>query len=710
MKARLKSIFQGLSPWKLALVLLAVASAISVLAPRPDGAERPDLLAAIGELRDGAPALPKIDLGAMSKAASQAMGAEEDGEAADAETTGTGDDSSQASAATAADDEAEAGAAPTEPLAADSIATDDVGVVVLEEAPVPYHSSLEIAWFTGGDDLHSRAVKARAKALEVGATSLEPASRALLAAATANPDLVEMEDAVRLSPQLPIAHMALARSHWGAGEHWPAVAEIGRGLGAIPFHVEASLWLVNSVIVMFAAVLVIASVIFIVAVGVGAFLHASHDLGDVIPGSMPSFSRAALLAACLLLPLALGEGLLGLVLAMFALGVLYGDSSHRTALSLAAVLIVVGIYPVGRVASTALTAIDSDPVASAALSVMRGVESPAEIAVLGEAREADALARRALALRARFLGDVETAQREYQTLLRMDPADPVLLANLGSLHFRKGETEEAIDLYERAVALVDSPVLLFDLAQAYARVFRMEEYEAAMAQAQLLDPEVVSELSHSGDTSFVADLPQPVEPIRERLIASGSKGGGALTRAALAVVAPGRLGGGWLVLSGAFAVAALLAAGLSTRFEHSSTCNRCGRRICARCDGTVWSSQTCEACYRLFNRPETTDSALRMARLRALRAREDRLERFATLASLCVPGVGGLLAKRPDLSFVGLLLAVWAAVSLLWRQGVVPDPLAVGAAGPLAFAISGILALIAYFGVSVIGLVVRKGL
>ena len=99
-----------------------------------------------------------------------------------------------------------------------------------------------------------------------------------------------------------------------------------------------------------------------------------------------------------------------------------------------------------------------------------------------------------------------------------------------------------------------------------------------------------------------------------------------------------------------------------------------------------------------------------MGRLSELRERETRSGRIAVAASLIVPGVGGMLAKRPDLSFLGLLLFGWAVLLLLWRDGIVVDPLAVGAAGPLVFAVAGGFAVLAYALVVFVSLLIRRSL
>jgi tetratricopeptide (TPR) repeat protein len=569
-----------------------------------------------------------------------------------------------------------------------------------------YRSLLEAAWFQAGPDLARRATQARIQALELGVDNLEAAARALMASSRSGDELGRAMLAVRLAPDLPPAHMALAGALWREGEHADAIVEAGAGLAAIPRNLEASFWLAAALMVMFTSVLLVGSFAFIAVVSVGVFSHAAHDLGDLVSREMPAFARAALVASVVLVPLLLGEGPLGLLLVLFAIGFAYGSSRHRMVLVLAAALIMLGMYPMAQVAGTALTALHSDPVADAALSVVRGRETLAEVELLRAASENDELAEHILAVRVRRLGQLEEAHARYSDLHRKQPRDPVILTNLANLRFQRGETEAATDLYERSVGLIDSATLLFNLSQSYARSFRMEEFETSMERAQKVDPEEVVELSRNGDPGFVADLPFPIERIRNRLISNADDHGFGL--AVRKPIGPGRLGQSWSATAIGFAAAALLGSLLGGRYEHSSTCSRCGRRICARCDGTVWNSEICDGCHRLFHRPETTDSSLRMTRLTELRARESRMNRLVTLVSLAVPGAGGLLARRPDLGFVGTLFFTWAAVAFLWRDGVVPDPLAVGAAGSLFFLITGGIALVGYLIAVAAGLMIRR--
>lgn len=572
-----------------------------------------------------------------------------------------------------------------------------------------YRSEVERAWFSGGADLSDRALAARTRALQLGATNYEAAARALLSQpGEGGPRLERALLAVRLAPDLPLARMELASAYLSEGEYASAAQEITAGLKAIPSNLEATLWFAASLLATLTAVLTLGSLVFIVWVGMSVFRHAAHDAGDLVSRQMPDFARAALLASVLLLPVLLGEAFLGVALGLFLLGFVYCEAGYRRALTLAAVLLVIGLHPMTRLTGVAISALHSDPVAAAAHAVVRSMPSPAAIDVLERAGESDWLAASALALHERRSGDPDAAKARYERLLEETPTDAVVLANLSNIHFERGENEQAIQLGERAAGVIRSATLLFNLSQVYARTFRMDEFEGAMAQAQAVDAVVVADLSRAAAPDFVADLAFPLAPIRDRMLenASGDRFADPVARSLM----PGRLGDSWMHTAGGFLAMLVLGILLRGRWEHSSCCGRCGRRICNRCDGSVWNSQICDGCHHLFHRPETTDPAMRMARLSELRVREARLSKLALVASMLVPGVGGLLARRPDLSFLGLVFFAWAGVLLLWRDGIVPDPLAVGAAGPLVFAIVGGFAVLGYLMVVAVGLVIRRTL
>ena len=76
--------------------------------------------------------------------------------------------------------------------------------------------------------------------------------------------------------------------------------------------------------------------------------------------------------------------------------------------------------------------------------------------------------------------------------------------------------------------------------------------------------------------------------------------------------------------------------------------------------------------------------------------------------AVLIPGAGGVVAKRPDLAIVGVLAFAFAAASFVWHRGVVPDPLAVGAAGTLAVLMGAVAASLTYVIVVLSGLKIRR--
>ncbi len=589
------------------------------------------------------------------------------------------------------------------PIGGWSDADDDVPLTAEQEG---YRSEVERAWFQDSDGIAGRAAKMRVTALALGIKNLDSAARALIAPDDSGNALADTMLAVRLAPDLPIAHMALAWVMWREGDRLAAVGQASDGIRAIFRNFEAMAWLVGSLLVMIAVVFITAPLLFIFNVGVSVFGRASHDLGDLFGVQMPNAARAALLGTLLLVPLALGEGIMGLVMALFALGFIYGTSRHRMALCLAVAFFMMGMYPVAHTAGTVLIALDSDPVAAATLAVVQGVETQADIDLLEGAGETEFLAKHVLAVRARWLGRTDEAIDRYSALLESNPRNPEVLTNLANLRFLTGDSKSAVELYERSAGLVDSAKLMFNLSQANARLFHIEEFESALRAAQRVDADMVAELSRVGDANFVADLPFPLSLLRSRLLAAAGRQ--VTPKIAIDFLMPGWLGRDWTHLAAGFALLAVLGALLSSRFDRASSCSRCRRRICARCDRTVWNGETCDGCHHLFHRPETTDPVLRMNRLYELQARDTRLGRLVLAVSILVPGAGGLLARRPDLGFLGILACGFGVVFLTWHDGVVPDPLAVGTAGTLAFLIAGCMALLGYLLIVGTGLMIRR--
>jgi hypothetical protein len=543
---------------------------------------------------------------------------------------------------------------------------------------------IESAWLAPAASLEERVWRTRRSALERGVWNLDGAARALLASPRAR--LERAEAAVRLAPDLPAGHMELAQALWLHGDSpLRAVRTAAGALAAFARHPEGALWLGGSLLTVLAAGLVGGGLLCILVASVFAMPHAVHDLGDVFSRSMPAFGRAALLATLLLLATVFGEGLLGLAIGLVALGVLYGNTGQRVVLGLAAAAVVAGAHPVARLAGAALEAFPADPVAQAALASTGGLALPADAMRLEAAADRDLLAQRGLARLARREGNLGRADAMYQALVQKLPEDPVVLTNAANVRLHLGHMEAAFDLYHRALEFQESPVVLFNLSQAYGRDFQVDDLTRTLEYAQALDGDLVADLTRLQGTQpegFVVDLPLSNRLLWKRVL---DLGGGAAWAAELrSGFAPGRLGATPTAMAGAFALVLATAWLLGRRLRPSRWCARCGRRVCPRCHPEVSRAELCGACNKLFYQPEQTDRDLRLARIEVLRDREARLDKLAWAASIAVPGAAGLLARRPLRSLIGGFCFAVGLAALVWREGVVPDPLVAGAAGPFA--------------------------
>lgn len=576
----------------------------------------------------------------------------------------------------------------------------------------PAEASRELvvaAWTGASEAAYARAAALRRVRLELGLGDLLAPARVILNSATEEDPEIYTGFARDLAPGVPSIQIEHARALASSGDIGAATKALGRGLRSIGLSLSAQLWVVANLTVLLLIVVLIASLGFISLAALQVFPHAAHDLGDLLAGRrMPAFARSAALAVLVLVPLALGEGVVGLALAFFVVAFAYGKARQRNMLAMAVTLLVIGLHPLAQFVSIATTLVDQDPVAGSIMAVIAGTETRADVERLEAVVDDDPAAAHALIYRARRYDLEERSRTRLEALDEHYPNDGYVLAARGNIEMRRGDAEAAIGFYERAAVEVDSATLLFDLSQAYASGFRMEEYEATLVRAQEIDGETVADLSSLDDSDLVADLLYPTRLLQDRFISLAMSQHPQFDLAT--VLAPGRLGERWFMTAGAFLLAALFCLLFANRFDHSSRCGRCGHRICTRCEETVWSEEICEDCHHLFKNPAATDPSLRMARLQALSKREVRIDRMVLAGALLIPGVAGLAARRPDFAMFGLLIFGWIVAWIAWPAGVFEDPLSMGSAAVLCLAIPGVLSVIGYGGIVFASLVVRKNL
>lgn len=568
---------------------------------------------------------------------------------------------------------------------------------------------IELAWSRSPDAAFAQTAALRRVRLELGIADLVAPARVILQSATEENPEIYSEFALDLAPHTPLFRAAHVRALIEAGDVGGAVKATGHAGWSVVRNLSSQLWLIENLSFVLLIVVLAASFGFIGLAAFQVFPHVAHDLGDLLGGrDLPAFARTALLAAFVLAPLIFGEGLIGLALALFVVAFAYSKSRQRNILVLAAILLVIGLHPLSQFVSVATTLVDQDPVARSVMAVVSGLETNADVERLEAVIVEDPAAAHALAYRARRHGLEESSRTQLAALSERYPGDGFVLAALGNIEMRRANTQAAIGFYERALRQVDSGTLLFDLSQAYASAFQMDEYETTLVRAQRLAPDMVAALSSLDDAKLVADLHYPESLLRDRfrsLVLSQDQHFDPIL-----TLAPGRLGENEWMTAGGFSLAMVFGLLFANRYDHSSKCTRCGHRICTRCEETVWSEEICEDCHHLFQNPTLTDPSLRMARLQALSKRSVGIDRIVLAGSLLIPGVAGLASRRPDFAMLGLLSFAWIAAWIAWPLGVFDDPMLMGDAAMLCFAIPGVLAVLSYGGIVVASLVARKNL
>jgi predicted CXXCH cytochrome family protein len=106
-------------------------------------------------------------------------------------------------------------------------------------------------------------------------------------------------------------------------------------------------------------------------------------------------------------------------------------------------------------------------------------------------RDAELLTRLAFILTQR--GEIQRAERFYETALQLEPDRTVALVNLGGIYGSQGRIEDAIKLWERALknnaGLTEASV---NLAQAYYAQLKTSKARAVLERALRFDPDAVS--------------------------------------------------------------------------------------------------------------------------------------------------------------------------------------------------------------------------
>ncbi len=525
---------------------------------------------------------------------------------------------------------------------------------------------LSAAWAIPAAELADRAKRLRDAAAPLGLTNLEGPAQAILLDENAGGLLDRARVSTRLAPELPAARAALARALLAEGQPGRAWTQLKLATEGIPDHLESRSWLgmVLWNLAWLTAFFAGAGIIFMALLE--ALPRLTRHLG-VWFEEMPVPARLATFGTLLFLPAALGEGVLGVLLAALALAAAAGRGARHVALAIAAVLILIGLHPLMEKAAASRVALANGEAEVVAQQVERGLSSPVARERVWRNADRDPLAARALAMEARRRGLLAEADALYERLLVAEseaaPSDrenaATLASNAAGAKIALDLRPETVELLERAVeANPDDAALHFNLSQAYGAVVKIEDQNSSLKRAQAIDADRVAFLTQSFGPGQMADRPWVAtgeSAAKPRLSAS------AAAAALRKRIAPGRLGDGIGEASSGFV--ASLVAGLLLGWLFARV-------------GTGEGDLRTRIKKLVENR--SGDSADRIQRLSELRARESAVAKLERVGQVLLPGFAGLRADRPLLGALTIALAALGVCLVLFGAGPVPAPLSLG--------------------------------
>ncbi|MFQ5719413.1 MAG: tetratricopeptide repeat protein [Acidobacteriota bacterium] len=484
----------------------------------------------------------------------------------------------------------------------------------------------------------------------------------------------EAIDALRLArefdPQMPAAHLGLARARWetndwlSAARAWLAAVAAGWRNWSIR-HIAinrlgwALLWGIPIAATALFCFLFLRTI---------PLIH--HGLKEGLGERLPPTTAATVAAIALFVPIAMPRAIIWLPLFWLVLAAPYLTRCERvTAMVFLAAAAVCGL--------ASFTIIDNitrqlDPrmlqVASAAEGGV-GAERERAISDLSRKEPTDAILHLLHADQLRGRGDHMAAIQEYARAIQLDPSLHAAHNNTGTLFFSLGEYGTAVRWFRQAIDLDPSAMVAhYNLYLTQEHLFDFAAAENTLADAQAIDlTEMTHLLSDREGRQARLDVLQERVPVALAL---------AHAQAAISTeTAPDgpRAAAGWpFILFAGLALALFVGRGRSS--AHPVRCPSCGRVACRRCALNLDRDRTCASCLAVAHRSTALPRRAREAKLKDIAAHR-RAERWLSrLAGFFLPG-GRQIWHRQAVGGGLLLLVAGVAVADLLSRRLLPAPI-----------------------------------
>lgn len=470
--------------------------------------------------------------------------------------------------------------------------------------------------------------------------------------------------ALRFDPGRADAEFALAALQLRGGHDLRAgFAALGAGLRTLGSDPESLFDIGGAAAVVLYLGLLWGSVTALALLGFASRPALSHQLEEMWgrrPGDASALLLAGgLLAAPLLMPFPLPcvAAVWGLVLFWYA-----GAGGRTLVVAALVIFSIAGVFGgwVGWHLDTA-----TDPAARALLQAARDgpdLRQEAALKAAVEQHPSDPVYPFLLASAYRIGGRFDEAMTMYRRILDADPRNARALVNLGNLHSLRQEFAQAQTYYKKA-ADADPTLALahYDSHLAHLETFSMEDADAELRRARQVDDALVTRiLAATGEgsarrTPLDAGYP-PRDIWRRALQVKGRPGGFAMSALTNAVSLAG--------LAGLAALIVLPLLRLVPRSGRASTCQRCGRTFCRRCQMPTRYPGTCSQCVHLFVLRDGLPPLVRDRKMAEVVRHRRGVFWMTRVTGLVLPGAGHVLGGRPLLG--AALLGLWEAAWIGW--------------------------------------------
>jgi tetratricopeptide (TPR) repeat protein len=441
-----------------------------------------------------------------------------------------------------------------------------------------------------------------------------------------------LREAMDYSPDLPAVYFELAKASFGLAPEavFQTIDYMLQGIAAY----QRNFW---SIFMLTASLFMSAVISFFIAVSLMVVVRLPRDV-PLLSHDVKEDRISALLLLVLLFAV---FGPLYLPAALLMIISLYMKKWDRLVIYLYLIFLLASPL-IFRSISTAFMA----PSSGDLKAIVQVNESKGNRYALSVLRGEDPVVLFSYALALKREGKYHEAIDIYNKLIAIKP-DPRLYNNLANCYIALNDVERAKMLYRKSIEQNPLPVALYNLSEAYRETLDFEKGEEYFLAAQKMDGDAVSRfraIFGRNPNRFVIDEGLPMSDLwryaEAKTTESSTLGLSVLPLPFIPIIA---------VL-----MAALFYALTRQARPRAYRCNRCGAVFCSRCEKHILWGHMCLQCYRSLVKLDELDAKERITRILTVYGYQKKRRDIIKVISFILPGSGQIYAGNVLTGFLFL--------------------------------------------------------